>query len=246
MIEDLSRYDRQIIMPEIGEEGQKKLRTSSVLVVGAGGLGSPALLYLAGAGIGKIGIVDNDTVSITNLHRQVIHPATNVGKNKAESAKETLEKLNSDVEIRTYPFLLTSENIDAIIAEYDFVIDAVDNFETKFLINDSCVHAKKPFCYGGVIRFNGQVMTYVPGKGPCIRCIFEEIPDPKDVPKCIQVGVLGPVCGLIGCIEASEAIKYLVGSESLLTGKMFIADIYTMKTRIAPFPKVNENCKVCG
>lgn len=243
---ETERYERQMILPEVGIEGQKKLKNARVLIVGAGGLGSPAALYLAGAGVGTIGIADADKVSLSNLHRQILHSTARVGQNKAESAKEKLKKLNDSIRVITYPYWLTPENIDDIIQNYDFIIDGVDNFETKFLINDACVLAKKPFCHGGVLRFQGQVMTYVPEKGPCYRCIFEEIPEPGSIPNCSQAGVIGAVAGVIGCVQALEAIKYILSAGELLTGKMFVFDGLTMKSRIAGFPKSSETCRVCG
>lgn len=240
------RYERQMILPEVGKDGQKKLRSARVLIVGAGGLGSPAALYLAGAGIGTIGIADADTVSLSNLHRQIMHATDRVGKNKAESAKVSLEKLNDDVKVITYPYSVTPENIDEMIREYDFIVDAVDNFPVKFLINDACVIAGKPFCHGGILGFKGQVMTYVPGRGPCYRCIFEEIPEPGSVQNCRQTGVMGPAVGVIGCIQALEAVKYLLDAGELLTGEMYIFDGLTMKTRIAEFPRPSKTCRVCG
>lgn len=240
------RYERQIILPEVGEDGQKKLQNAKVLIIGAGGLGSPAALYLAGAGIGTIGIADSDTVSLSNLHRQIIHTADRVRQNKAESAKVSLEKLNDDVKVISYLYAVTPENIGELIREYDFVIAAVDNFPVRFLINDACVIAEKPFCNGGILGFQGQVMTYVPGRGPCYRCIFEEIPEPGSVPTCKQTGVMGPAVGVIGCIQALEAVKYIVSAGELLTGKMYIFDGLTMKTRIAEFPEPSKTCRVCG
>lgn len=243
---DLERYERQMILPEIGVRGQQRLRDSRVLVVGAGGLGCPALQYLAGAGVGTIGIIDADNVSVTNLHRQILHPMKNVGKNKAESAAEMLRLLNDTIEIKTYPVYLTPDNINEIIRDYDFVIDAVDNFETKFLINDACVIAKKTFCHAGVIQFHGQVMTYVPEKGPCCRCVFEEIPEKGTVETCAQAGVIGAAAGVIGCIQAAEAIKYITGSGKLLTGEMLIIDTLIMSVRKAKFSKPSPTCRVCG
>lgn len=243
---ETERYGRQILLPEVGLEGQHKLEHARVLVIGAGGLGSPAALYLAGAGIGTLGIADADQVSLSNLHRQILHTTASVGKNKADSARDSLYRLNDSVQIITYPYPVTPGNIGEMIRGYDFVIDAVDNFETKFLINDACVIAGKPFCHGGVLRFQGQVMTYVPGKGPCYRCVFEEIPEPGSVPVCSQVGVIGPAVGVIGCIQALEAIKYILSAGELLTGKMYIFDGLRMKTRIAEFPRPSETCRVCG
>lgn len=244
--EEIKRYDRQIILPQVGSDGQRKLKNSSVLIIGAGGLGSPVALYLAGAGVGKIGIMDADMVSISNLHRQIIHNTESINLNKAESAKLTIQKLNDKITVKAYPYFLTAENAEEIISGYDFIIDAADNFETKFLINDACVILKKPFCHAGIMRFEGQVMTYVPQKSPCYRCIFEEIPEPETIPDCSQAGIIGAVAGITGSIQALEAIKYLLGIRELLTGKMFIMDGLSMKTRIAEFAVKNKNCKVCG
>lgn len=243
--DEAERYSRQTLVEEIGEEGQAKLKNAKVLVVGAGGLGSPILQYLAGAGVGTIGIVDFDTVSISNLHRQVIHPASRVGVNKAESAKETMREINNNVEVITYQQMLTEDNAEEIFADYDFVLDAVDNFDGKFLINDTCVKLRIPFCHAGVIRFEGQVLTWVPGHGPCFRCIFEDIPEEGSVPTSSQVGIMGPIAGAIGCLQALEAIKYITGAGELLTGRMLIIDGLTMKSRVAKFSEPREDCPAC-
>lgn len=244
--DEIQRYDRQMILPQVGNEGQKKLKHASVLIIGAGGLGAPAALYLAGAGVGTIGIMDADMVSISNLHRQIIHSTERLDMNKAESAKITANQLNDLVQIRTYSYFLTAENAEELIGQYDFVIDAVDNFETKFLINDTCVLLKKPFCHAGILQFQGQVMTYVPGDYPCYRCIFEEIPKKGSIPNCSQAGVIGAIAGIIGSLQALEAIKYILGIGELLTGKMAIFDGLTMKMRIVDFKKKNPACRVCG
>lgn len=244
--EEIVRYNSQIILPQVGSDGQWKLKNSKVLIIGAGGLGSPAALYLAGAGVGTLGIMDADIVSLSNLQRQIIHNTENTGLNKAESAKQALRKLNDKITVRAYSYFLTAENAEEVIGGYDFIIDASDNFETKFLINDTCVLLKKPFCHAGIVRFEGQVMTYIPEKYPCYRCIFEEIPERGIVPDCSQAGIIGAVAGIIGSIQALETIKYLLGVGELLTGKIFIIDGLTMKTRIAEFPVKNKNCKVCG
>lgn len=244
--EEVRRYDRQMILPEVGSEGQKKLKKSKVLIVGAGGLGSPVAVYLAGAGIGTIGIMDADVVNISNLQRQFIHNIKTENVNKAESVKMALEKLNDKIKVKIYPFALTADNAKEIIREYDFIIDAVDNFETKFLINDTCVLLEKPFCHAGILRFEGQVMTYVPGNYPCYRCVFEEIPEGSLVPNCSQAGIIGAVAGIIGSIQALEAIKYLLGIGELLTGKIFVLDGLSMRTRIVSVNKKNDRCKVCG
>lgn len=245
-LEERERYDRQMLLPQVGTEGQKKLKKAKVLLVGAGGLGAPAALYLAGAGVGELGIMDADTVTISNLHRQIIHAADRVGMKKAESAEIAIAQLNGLVRVTTYPYFLTAENAEEILDGYDFVIDAADNFETKFLINDVCVLRKKPFCHAGVLQFQGQVMTYVPGAFPCFRCIFEEIPKAGAVPNCSRAGIIGAMAGLIGSIQALEAIKYILGAGELLTGKMMVIDGLTMKIRIVPFEKKNEACRVCG
>lgn len=244
--DELQRYDRQIILPQVGSKGQLKLKNAKVLIIGAGGLGSPAALYLAGAGIGTIGIMDADTVNISNLHRQIIHFTERIGINKAESAKITITQQNEMTDIQTYPFFLTADNAEEIIAQYDFIIDAADNFETKFLINDTCVLLKKPFCHAGILQFQGQVMTYVPGEYPCYRCIFEKIPEKGFVPNCGQAGVIGAVAGIIGSIQALEAVKYILGAGELLVGKMLVFDGLTMKMRVINFGKKNESCLVCG
>lgn len=244
--EELKRYDRQILLPQIGIEGQKKLKKSSVLIVGAGGLGAPAALYLAGAGVGKIGIVDGDVVSISNLQRQIVHSMETENINKAESARQTLLKLNDRIEVKTYPIYLDAENAESIMKEYDFVIDAADNFETKFLINDACVLNKKAFCHAGILQFEGQVMTWVPGEFPCYRCVFGEIPKSGTVKNCSQAGVFGAVAGIAGSLQAVEAVKYLLNTGELLTGKMFVINALTMETRIVDIKKKNKNCRVCG
>lgn len=245
--EEKDRYERQMILPEVGVEGQKKLKESSVLIIGAGGLGSPAALYLAAAGIGKIGIADADCVNISNLHRQILHSSDKVGVNKAMSAKESMEKVNDCIHIETYPYFVTAENIASIINEYDFVIDAADNFETKFLINDACVIASKPFCHAGILRFEGQVMTILPGHDkPCYRCIFEKIPEAGSVPNCSQAGIVGAVAGIVGSVQALEAIKYILGIGDLLVGKMLTVNGLTMQMRTIRFGKKSASCRVCG
>lgn len=244
--EEIRRYDRQMVLPQVGSEGQKKLKNSSVLIVGAGGLGSPAAFYLAGAGVGTLGIMDGDMVSISNLQRQIVHNMETENMNKAESAKLSLQKLNDRIEIRAYPHTLTVDNAEEIISKYDFIIDASDNFETKFLINDVCVLLEKAFCHGGILQFKGQVMTYVPGNNPCYRCVFEQIPESGSIPNCSQAGIIGAVAGIIGSVQALEAVKYLLGVGDLLTGKIFVLDGLSMRTRMVSVNKKNERCRVCG
>ncbi len=246
MREELERYSRHILLDEVGEKGQKKLLRSQVLIVGAGGLGSPAAMYLAAAGVGTIGLMDDDVVELTNLQRQIIHATDHLGWRKVDSAREMLARVNPDVKVVTYPERLTEENAQDILEGYDFIIDGVDNFPAKFLINDACVRAGKPFCHGGVLRFEGQLMTYVPGQGPCYRCIFEEVPEPGEVPGCGEVGVLGVIPGIIGSLQALEALKYLMGVGELMTGRMLILDGLRMKLREVKFASARADCEACG
>jgi len=244
--EQLERYSRHIILKEVGAKGQKKLLNARVLIIGAGGLGAPAAMYLAAAGIGTIGIADADEVDLSNLQRQIIHGTADVGKAKVKSAKETMNAMNPDVTVNTYRTYVTSENILDLINEYDFIIDGTDNFPAKFLINDACVIAKKPFSHAGIIRFQGQLMTYVPDKGPCYRCVFKN-PPPKDaVPTCKQAGVIGAMGGVIGSLQAMEAIKYILGVGELLVGKLLTYDALKMEFHTINLPKNTSNCAVCG
>ncbi len=244
--EQLERYSRHIILKEIGVKGQQKLLDSKVLIIGAGGLGAPAALYLAAAGVGTIGIVDADEVDLSNLQRQVIHSTSDIGKAKVKSAKESMEAINPDVKVNTYRKFVDSSNIMDLIKDYDFVIDGTDNFPAKFLINDACVMAKKPFSHAGIIRFKGQLMTYVPGQGPCYRCVFKN-PPPKDaVPTCKQAGVVGAMGGVIGSLQAMEAIKYIIGKGELLTGKLLTYDALKMEFRTIKLPDNHKTCAVCG
>lgn len=243
--EQLERYSRHIILKEIGVKGQKKLLDSKVLIIGAGGLGAPAALYLAAAGVGTIGIADADEVGLSNLQRQVIHSTPDVGKAKVQSAKESMEAINPDVTVKTYRTFVAADNIMELIAAYDFVIDGTDNFPAKFLINDACVLAKKPFSHAGIIRFKGQLMTYVPGQGPCYRCVFKEPPPPEAVPTCKQAGVIGAMGGVIGSLQAMEAVKYLTGAGALLTGALLTYDALQMDFRKVNLPE-NQYCPVCG
>ena len=243
--EQLERYSRHIILQEVGVKGQKKLLNASVLIIGAGGLGAPAALYLAAAGVGTIGIVDADEVDLSNLQRQVIHTTNDVGKAKVKSAAETMEAVNPDVTVKTYRTFVDSSNIMDLIKDYDFIIDGTDNFPAKFLINDACVMAEKPFSHAGIIRFKGQLMTYVPGEGPCYRCVFKN-PPPKDaVPTCKQAGVIGAMGGVIGSLQAMEAIKYIIGKGDLLTGKLLTYDALKMEFHTIKLPK-DDHCAVCG
>ena len=244
--QQLERYSRHITLKEIGVRGQKKLLAAKVLIIGAGGLGAPAAMYLAAAGVGTIGIADCDSVELSNLQRQIIHTTDDVGKTKVQSAAETIKALNPDVKVITYHEYVNSKNIANMIADYDFIIDGADNFPTKFLINDACVLGRKPFCHAGILRFEGQLMTYVPGQGPCYRCIFEA-PPPKDaVPSCREAGVIGAMAGVIGSMQALEAVKYITGQGELLTGSMLIFDGLKMEWRKVKLPKRVPACPICG
>ncbi len=244
--EQLERYSRHMILKEIGAKGQKKLLNAKVLIIGAGGLGAPAALYLAAAGVGTIGIADADVVDLSNLQRQVIHSTKDIGKAKVQSAKESMEDINPDVKVITYREFVTSENIMRLISDYDFILDGTDNFPAKFLINDACVMAKKSYCHAGIIRFTGQLMTIVPGESPCYRCVFKEPPPPDAVPTCRQAGVIGAMAGVIGCLQALEAIKYITGAGELLTGSLLTFDALKMEFRKIRLPKRDKNCAVCG
>lgn len=241
----LERYSRHIILKDVGIEGQEKISTSKILVIGAGGLGSPALLYLAAAGIGTIGIADGDALDLSNLQRQVIHFTDDVGKPKVLSAKEKINRLNPDVKVHVYQEMLTASNILEIIKKYDFVIDGTDNFPTKFLVNDACVLAGVPFSHGGILKFAGQTLTIVPGASPCYRCLFLEPPPANVVPTCSQAGVIGVIAGILGTLQANEAIKYVLGKGDLLTGRFLTFDALATKFREITV-KQNPKCGVCG
>lgn len=242
--EQLTRYSRHIILKNIGVEGQQKILEGKVLIIGAGGLGAPAALYLAAAGVGTLGIVDGDSVDLSNLQRQIIYFTPDVGKQKVLSAREKIEMVNPDVKVVTYPKRVCADNIAGIVADYDFIIDGTDNFAAKFLINDACVLAKKPFSHGGILRFDGQTMTYAP-KNTCYRCIFQNPPPKNAVPTCSQAGVLGAIAGILGTIQAAEALKYLTGQGSLLTNRLLVLDALEMNFRTVNVKK-NPACPVCG
>ena len=240
----ISRYSRQLVMPEIGIVGQEKLLSSSVLIIGAGGLGSTAAFYLAAAGVGTIGLADNDEVDISNLQRQILHSTETLGIPKAESAAIRLKLLNPDVKIVERQLFVTGSNIDELITPYDFIIDCTDSIDAKHLINDACVRAVKPFCHGSAVRFYGQVITVLPGRSPCCRCAFR----PEDEDKVLdakKLGTAGAVTGVIGCLQALEAIKFLTGSGELLTGRLLTFDGLDMHFQTIPV-KNNPDCPVCG
>ncbi len=244
--EQLERYSRHIILKEIGVKGQKKLMNGSVLIIGAGGLGAPAAMYLAAAGVGKIGIADADVVDLSNLQRQIIHTTADVGRPKVESAAETMRAINPDVEVVTYHEFISSANIMDIIKDYDFVLDGTDNFPAKFLINDACVMADKPFSHAGILRFKGQLMTVIPHQSPCYRCVFKTMPPKDAIPTCKQAGVIGAMAGVIGSLQALEAVKFLTGAGQLLTGKLLTFDALTMKFHTVKLPPRGDGCAVCS
>ena len=242
--QQLERYSRNILLKEVGPTGQKNILNAKVLIVGVGGLGSPAALYLAAAGVGIIGIVDSDVVELNNLQRQVIHFTKDVGKAKTISAKEKIEAINPGVRVFPIKKRLMAENIAEVIADYDFIIDGSDNFPTKFLVNDACYFQKKPFSHAGILRFYGQAMTYVPGNA-CYRCLFDRPPPAGLVPTCQEAGILGAVAGILGTIQASEALKFVLGAGELLTNRLLAIDAYDMDFRTVTFQR-DPNCPLCG
>ncbi len=243
--EQLERYSRHILLEQVGPEGQDALLRAKVLIVGAGGLGAPAALYLAAAGVGTVGIVDSDVVELSNLQRQVIHFTEDLGKSKVESAADKMRRINTDVTVHTFPEYVRANNIRDLFDGYDFVIDGVDNFPTKFLINDACVMMGIPFSHGGILRFTGQTMTVSPGTSACYRCVFRK-PPPKDlVPTCSQAGVLGAIAGMLGTIQAAEALKCITGAGQPLTDALLRFDALTMDFRKIGLRR-QLDCPVCG
>ena len=241
----IERYSRHIILPEVGGKGQKKLLESSVLIIGAGGLGSPSAYYLGAAGIGKIGIIDGDVVELSNLQRQIIHSTTDLGKPKVESAKETINKLNNDVNVITYKDRINSGNIMKIIKDYDLILDGCDNFPTRYLVNDACVFAKKTNIHGSIFRFEGQATVFKPFEGPCYRCLYPHPPPPGAVPSCQEAGVLGVLPGIIGIIQAIEAIKIILGIGESLIGRLLMYDALDMEFRELKIRK-DPACPIFG
>ncbi|MBF0217095.1 MAG: molybdopterin-synthase adenylyltransferase MoeB [Candidatus Omnitrophica bacterium] len=242
--DQLERYSRHIILKDIGVEGQSKILEFKVLIIGLGGLGAPAALYLAAAGVGTIGIADGDTVDLSNLQRQVIHFTADVGKRKVISAMEKMKAINPDTNVVVYDEKLVAANIAGVIKDYDFIIDGTDNFPAKFLINDACVMGKKPFSHGGILRFEGQTVTYLPGH-TCYRCVFTGPPPKSSVPSCSEAGVLGAIAGMLGTIQAAEAIKYAAGVGRLLVDRMLVFDALKMDFRTVPLSR-NPRCPLCG
>jgi len=243
--DQLIRYSRHFLLPEVGEDGQAKLLQAKVLMVGAGGLGSPSAYYLAAAGVGTIGIIDNDVVDISNLQRQILHANDRVGMPKVESAKKTLEGLNPDVKVIPYQAKLTAENIMEILGDYDFVIDGCDNFPTRYLVNDACVLTGKPNVHGSIFQFEGQATVFYPGKGPCYRCLYPEPPPADMAPSCAEAGVLGVLPGLIGVIEALEAVKLILGKGDSLIGRLLHFNTLTMEINTLKLRR-DPNCPMCG
>jgi sulfur-carrier protein adenylyltransferase/sulfurtransferase len=248
------RYSRHILLPEVGEIGQAKLLKSKVLLLGAGGLGSPAALYLAAAGVGTLGIVDLDSVDASNLQRQILHATSRIGMPKVESATKAIAELNPDVKVIGHRERLTSENVDRLFADYEVIVDGTDNFPTRYLVNDASVFLGKPVVHGSIFRFDGQVTTFVGDKaakklgleaGPCYRCLYPEPPPPHLAPSCQEAGVLGILCGIIGTLQATEAIKLLLGQGALLTGRLLAYDSLKMKFRELRLRR-DPACPVCG
>lgn len=239
------RYARHLILPQIGEEGQQKLRNSSALVIGAGGLGSPVSMYLAAAGVGKIGLADFDNVELTNLHRQILFGTSNIGEPKLEAARRRLHDLNPEIAVETHAAAVTSENALAMFAPYDIIIDGTDNFPTRYLVNDACVLLGKPNVYGSIFRFEGQASVFFAKKGPCYRCLYPEPPPPQLVPSCAEGGVLGVLPGVIGTIQATEAIKLIAGVGEPLIGRLLLFDALNMAFRELRLRK-DSRCVICG
>lgn len=240
-----ARYARQIVIPQIGKEGQEKLKSSKVLIVGAGGLGSPSAMYLACAGVGTIGIVDEDVVSISNLQRQILHGSDNLGMRKVESAKRTLGRLNPHVHVITYDIKLSEDRAQSIIAGYDLVVDAVDNLPTRYIVNDACQKLKKPLIEAGVMKFDGMILTILPGKGPCFRCVFP-LPPPDGIAGTgWEMGIFGPIPGIIGCMQAVEAVKVLLDIGNPLVGRLIMLSAFDMSWHEIKVSQ-DPNCATCG
>ncbi len=246
--EEYERYSRHLLLPEVGEAGQNKLKNASVCIVGAGGLGSPALYYLAAAGIGRLGIVDFDTVDRTNLHRQILHATPDIGRPKLDSAHEKLAAMNPNVRLELHRTRITSQNAFEILGGYDIILDGTDNFATRYLLNDACVLLHKPLVYGSIFRFEGQVTVFDAArdpKSPCYRCFYPTPPPPELIPNCAEAGVLGVLPGIIGSLQAAEALKLILGIGQPLIGRFMLFDALAMRFSEIRIPK-NKNCPVCG
>ncbi|MFQ5673856.1 MAG: molybdopterin-synthase adenylyltransferase MoeB [Nitrospinales bacterium] len=243
--EQISRYSRHLLLPEVGVEGQEKLCAASVLCIGTGGLGSPVALYLAAAGVGKLGLVDFDVVDFSNLQRQIAHGESTVGKLKVDSAKARLKDMNSSIEVVTYNTRLTSENALDIFKDYDIILDGTDNFPTRYLANDACVLLGKPYIYGCILKFEGQASVFDSRRGPCYRCLFPEPPPPGLVPSCAEGGVIGVLPGIIGLFQANEVIKLILGKGDTLVGRLLLFDALAMTFKEMKLRK-DKNCPICG
>ena len=243
--DEFNRYARQLILPEVGVAGQERLRASRVLVVGAGGLGSPVALYLAAAGVGTLGIVDDDRVELHNLHRQILHTTADVGTPKTESAARAIDRLNPDVTVRVHQQRLTDSGADALFADYDLVVDGSDNYKTRYAVNDACARLGKPWIYGSVERFSGHVSVFGAPNGPCYRCLFPDAPPPDATASCEEIGVLGAVPGVIGTLQATEALKWLLDIGEPLVGRLLTIDMRAMDMRVVRFDRRAE-CPACG
>jgi adenylyltransferase/sulfurtransferase len=243
--DEILRYSRHLIMPEVGMEGQLKIKAAKVLCIGAGGLGSPLALYLAAAGVGTLGIVDFDVVDFTNLQRQIIHTTADVGRKKLDSAEDKLKAINPNVNVVRFDTRLSSANALAIIRDFDIIIDGTDNFPTRYLVNDACVLTGKPNVYGSIFRFEGQVSVFGTEQGPCYRCLYPEPPPPGLVPSCAEGGVLGILPGLVGVMQATEAIKLILGTGEPLIGRLLLVDALAMRVRELKLRK-NPDCPACG
>src|SRR6184192_3969717 len=243
--EEILRYSRHLIMPEVGMEGQQRLKAARVLCIGAGGLGSPLLMYLAAAGVGTLGVVDFDVVDFTNLQRQIIHSTADVGRRKLDSAEETVRGINPFVKVEKFEERLTSANALELFRQFDVIVDGTDNFPTRYLVNDACVLTGKPNVYGSIFRFEGQASVFATKDGPCYRCLYPEPPPPGLVPSCAEGGVLGILPGLVGIIQATETIKLILGSGDSLIGRLLLVDAMAMRFRELKLKK-NPECPVCG
>ena len=243
--DQLQRYSRHIILPEVGGKGQKKLLQAKVLIIGAGGLGCPAGYYLAAAGVGTIGMIDNDSVELSNLQRQIAHNTGRLGMLKVDSAKATFEALNPDVRVVGIKERMTNDNIMDFMKDYDIVVDGSDNFPTRYLVNDACVMLGKPLVSGAILRFEGQVTTIIPGEGHCYRCLFEEMPPAGLVPSCQEAGVIGAIPGVVGSLQAIEVFKLILGKGDVLKNTLLIYDALKTTFRRVKVPK-NPECPVCG
>src|SRR5437660_1822740 len=244
-VDEVRRYSRHLIIPDVGVTGQKRLKNAKVLCVGAGGLGSPALMYLAAAGVGTLGIVEFDTVDESNLQRQIIHGQSDIGRKKSESARDSVREINPHVNVVIHDTALSNDNVFDIFGQYDLIVDGTDNFATRYLVNDACVLLGKPYVWGSIYRFDGQASVFWAEHGPCYRCLYPEPPPPGMVPSCAEGGVLGVLCGSIGALQVNEAIKLLTGVGEPLVGSLMVYDALEMEYRKIRARK-DPNCAVCG